>query len=190
MKIKTSSLYLALYLVLAGAAPMALFTGCAGDRYDRSTGEYIDDKALAMRVKDALGDNPEYKFDDVNVSTFRGEVQLSGFVNTADQKSKAATVARGVRNVKDVINNITIMKESDRTPGEYVDDKKLSAKVHSALSDNPAYKLDTVSVNCYRGTVQLYGFVNTAELKRKAGNIAAEVEGAKKVENNITVKEN
>jgi osmotically-inducible protein OsmY len=82
--------------------------GCAGNRYERSTGEYIDDKALNSRVKSALGDNPEYKFGDVNVASFRGVVQLSGFVNSADQKKMAGTVVEKVQGVKNVENNITV----------------------------------------------------------------------------------
>src|SRR5438874_1445985 len=106
MKNKTSSLCLALYLAVSGIATGILFTGCAGDKYDRSTGEYIDDKAVAMRVKDALGDNPEYKFGDVHVTSFRGTVQLSGFVNTADQKRKAGEIAKTVAGAKDVEDNV------------------------------------------------------------------------------------
>jgi osmotically-inducible protein OsmY len=107
MKIQNSGLCLLLCLGLSTAA-VTTFTGCAGDKYDRSTGEYVDDKSLTVRVHDALGDNPDYKFDGVNVDVFRGTVQLSGFVNTSDQKSKAADIAKNVQDVKDVVNNITV----------------------------------------------------------------------------------
>src|SRR5262249_14389894 len=89
-------------LCLIAPAGMMLLSGCAGDNYSRSTGEYIDDKALVARVHGALGDNPEYKFDGVDVNVFRGVVQLSGFVNTSDQKRQAATIAQGVQGVKSV----------------------------------------------------------------------------------------
>lgn len=108
MKSKTSSLCMALCLGLTLTAGVIGFTGCAGDRYNRSTGEYIDDKALSARVSAALADNAEYKFSDVEVNVFRGTVQLSGFVNTAAQKGRAAEVARTVNGVRDVVNNITI----------------------------------------------------------------------------------
>jgi osmotically-inducible protein OsmY len=106
MKTKITTLCLALCLGL----PVVItgLTGCAGDRYQRSTGEYIDDKALTMRVKSALGDNPEYKFSDVEVKSFKGTVQLAGFVNTGDQKKKAAQIAEKVQGVKNVENNITV----------------------------------------------------------------------------------
>ena len=95
--------------LLAGS--VSAFTGCAGDQYDRSTGQYIDDKSLAVRVHSALSDNPDYKFSDVNVNIFRGTVQLSGFVNTSDQKSKAADIAKGVQGVRDVDNQITVKSQ-------------------------------------------------------------------------------
>jgi hyperosmotically inducible periplasmic protein len=102
-----SSLYLALSLglpfaVLTGA------TGCAGDRYQRSTGEYIDDKTLTARVQNALADHPDYKFTDVNVTTYRGVVQLSGFVNTAEHKQRAKAIAERVQGVKSIENNISV----------------------------------------------------------------------------------
>ena len=85
-----------------------LVTGCAGDRYSRSTGEYIDDKALAARVSSAIHDNPDYKLGDVEVKAFRGTVQLSGFVNTAEQKDRAGEIAKNVEGVRGVENNITV----------------------------------------------------------------------------------
>ena len=89
MKIQANSLCLALCLSLSAAAAVATFTSCvAGDRYNRSTGEYIDDNSIVSRVKDALNDNAVYKFTGVNVTSFKGTVQLSGFVDTAAQKNR------------------------------------------------------------------------------------------------------
>ena len=107
MKTKMTSLCLALCLVVPTVAVIGL-SGCAGNRYERSTGEYIDDKSLNSRVNSALNANPEYKFGDVKVTSFRGTVQLSGFVNTTEQKSKAGEIAKTVQGVKGVENNITV----------------------------------------------------------------------------------
>jgi hyperosmotically inducible protein len=107
MKNMFRNISLALCLCLpVGTAVMLM--GCAGDRYERSTGEYIDDKTIHVRVKKALSDNPEYKFGDVNVTSFRGVVQLSGFVNTPDQKKTAGAIAEKVQGVKSIENNITV----------------------------------------------------------------------------------
>lgn len=109
MKTQTGSLCLLLCLCLS-AATVTTVTSCAGDKYNRSTGQYIDDKSLAVRVHKALSENPDYKFDDVHVDTFRGTVQLSGFVDTSDQKSRAAEIAKGVQGVQEVSNKINIKK--------------------------------------------------------------------------------
>jgi len=102
-----SGLCLFLCLGLAAAA-IPTVTGCAGDKYQRSTGEYVDDQSLTVRVHDALHDNSEYKFDNVDINVYRGTVQLSGFVNTSDQKDKAKDIVKNVQGVKDVVNNISI----------------------------------------------------------------------------------
>jgi osmotically-inducible protein OsmY len=94
-----------LAVVLAGA-------GCAGDRYSRSTGQVIDDRTLAARVNQSLDDNAEYKFSSVDVKVYRGTVQLSGFVNTRDQKNRAGEIAEAVPGVDRVENNLTIKPES------------------------------------------------------------------------------
>lgn len=84
-------------------------TGCTTDqRGGRTTGRYIDDKTLNSKVRSALNDSAEYKFPDANVETFRGTVQLSGFVATAAQKSRAGEIAKSVPGVENVDNKITV----------------------------------------------------------------------------------
>lgn len=102
---------LALTLGLSSLALFCGVTGCAGDRYTQSTGEHIDDRATSSRVRKALSEDTQYKYDGVNVETFKGTVQLSGFVNSRDQKNRAADYARKVGGVREVKNNITV-KES------------------------------------------------------------------------------
>jgi osmotically-inducible protein OsmY len=85
-----------------------LAAGCAGDRYQRSTGESIDDTATTSRVKSALGSDSGYHYPDVKVTTFKGRVQLSGFVDSKEQKSQAATLAKNAAGVKEVENKITV----------------------------------------------------------------------------------
>jgi uncharacterized OsmC-like protein len=96
-----------------GAMPLLLgLTGCTtGSRYQQSTGERIDDHGTSSRVKAALAEDTQYKYDAVSVETFKGTVQLSGFVNSRDQKNRAGDLARKVGAVKEVVNNITV-KES------------------------------------------------------------------------------
>jgi len=104
--IKNSCLAIALSL---SALVTTGLVGCSpSNPPERTSGEYVDDKALNSRVRSALSDHPDYKFSEVNVTSFRGVVQLSGFVNTADQKQKAGEIAKAVTGAKSVENSITV----------------------------------------------------------------------------------
>ena len=96
-------------LMMAGTlslATVATFTGCATG--DRSTGQYIDDRATASKVKSQLKADPIFKFEDVTISTYRGVVQLNGWVNDQEQKQIAEKIARKTPGVLDVVNNLTL----------------------------------------------------------------------------------
>ena len=105
---KTYPAIIGLTLCLAAVPLVAVISGCAGDRYHQSTGEAIDDEGITMHVKSALSGDAAYKYEGVQVQTFKGTVQLSGFVDTSAQKSRAAELAKGVEGVKDVENNISV----------------------------------------------------------------------------------
>lgn len=108
MKGRVKSLGLAVCLATTVAATGLLVSGCAGDRYKQSTGEYIDDAGITARVKKALSSDSEYKYGDVHVNTFKGTVQLSGFVESGNQKRRAEDLAKNVQGVREVVNSITI----------------------------------------------------------------------------------
>ena len=93
---------------LAALTAMVGTSGCAGDRYHQSTGEHIDDRATSMRIRSALSNDSEYKYPMVEVKTFKGTAQLSGFVDQRDQKSRAGQIAKQVEGVRDVENNISV----------------------------------------------------------------------------------
>jgi hyperosmotically inducible periplasmic protein len=97
-----------LCLSIAPITAAVLATGCAGDRYHESTGESIDDTATTARVKSALGSDSQFKYDDVHVTTFKGTVQLSGFVASNDAKSHAEDLAKNVEGAKSVQNEISL----------------------------------------------------------------------------------
>lgn len=100
---------LGLIICLGALALFGAMTGCASSRYTQSTGERIDDRATSSRVSAALADDPQHKyFEGVNVETFKGVVQLSGFVNTRALKNRAGDIARNTVGVSDVRDNITV----------------------------------------------------------------------------------
>src|SRR5690349_7088564 len=85
-----------------------LSAGCAGNRYERSTGESIDDTSTTARVKSALRGDSMFKYPDVDVSTFKGTVQLSGFVANGEQKDRATQIAKTVDGVREIKNDIAV----------------------------------------------------------------------------------
>jgi len=82
--------------------------GCAGGPLAKSTGEYIDDAAITAKIKGALLEDPAVSGLAVNVDTYKGVVQLSGFVDTAQQKSRAEQIAHNVPGVSSVQNRLTV----------------------------------------------------------------------------------
>jgi len=97
----------------AAAAVVMGLTSCAttsgtGSGPAQTAGAQIDDQNTTTAVGNALAEDPEYKFNTVNVETSAGTVQLSGFVMSDDQKMRAGNIAKSVATVKDVVNNITV----------------------------------------------------------------------------------
>ena len=88
---------------------VASVAGCAGGKTYESTGEYIDDSAITSKVKASILKDPKLKVFQINVKTFKGTVQLSGFVDSTGMATRAAEIARTVKGVK-VVNNSLIVK--------------------------------------------------------------------------------
>ncbi len=82
--------------------------GCAGSATQESTGEYIDDTWITTKVKASLVDDPDVKAREVNVETFKGVVQLSGFVESEEAMARAVAIAESIEGVTSVRNNMTI----------------------------------------------------------------------------------
>jgi hyperosmotically inducible periplasmic protein len=92
-------------------------TGCAtsSSKDERSEGRALDDKNLASKIRKSLDEEPVYKFGGVDVKAFGGEVQLSGFVNTEEQKERAGDLASQTPGVFNVHNNL-VLKPVAPTP--------------------------------------------------------------------------
>jgi len=97
------------FLALIGAFAFGGLTGgCAKTPTSDSTGQYVDDSVITTKVKSALLGDDAVKSFAVSVETAKGVVQLSGFVNTSDQKSAAGKVASAVSGVKSVKNDLIV----------------------------------------------------------------------------------
>ena len=82
--------------------------GCASTAKQEGTGEYVDDTVLTGKVKSAIFAEPTLKSAEINVETFKGVVQLSGFVGSAANEAKAVQVARNVAGVKSVKDDMRL----------------------------------------------------------------------------------
>ena len=89
-------------------AIFAVMLGCASTAKKEGTAEYIDDSVITTKVKAAVLNEPTLKSAEINVETFKGVVQLSGFVNSKEDIAKAASVAKGVKGVKSVKNDMRL----------------------------------------------------------------------------------
>jgi hyperosmotically inducible protein len=87
---------------------MATALGCASTAKTEGTGEYVDDTVITTKVKTAIFGEPTLKSAEINVETFKGVVQLSGFVSSKEAESKAVSVASTVGGVKSVKNDMRV----------------------------------------------------------------------------------
>lgn len=95
-------------LTFGFALLLATLFGCAGTATTEGTGEYFDDTVITTKVKAAIFNEPSLKSAEINVETFKGAVQLSGFVNSRADINKAVEVTRGVAGVKSVRNDMRL----------------------------------------------------------------------------------
>ena len=90
------------------AVLLASLLGCASTSKSEGTGEYVDDTVITTKVKTAIFNEPSLKSAEVNVETFKGVVQLSGFVSSQADINKAVGIARGVGGVTSVKNDMRL----------------------------------------------------------------------------------
>lgn len=96
-----------IYIIMAALLFVSML-GCASTSKTEGTGEYIDDSVITTKVKAAIFNEPTLKSAEINVETFKGIVQLSGFVSSQADISKAVEIAKKVDNVKSVKNSMRV----------------------------------------------------------------------------------
>ena len=103
---------------VSAAVAVLVLSGCESNKTsgERSEGRALDDSRITHNIQTELRNEPIFKFNDVDVKTFSGVVQLSGFVNTEEQKRRAAEVAQHVSGVTQVVNNISLKPMTAPTP--------------------------------------------------------------------------
>lgn len=162
-----------------------------GERSEqRTAGDAVDDTAITTRVKAALIGDDQTPAGAIDVETFNGVVQLSGHVDSMEQKEAAERAARDVSGVREVSNRLVVRAEgSQRTPGAVLDDNVIAAKVNGKIADAAGLSTASdVNVDVDRGVVQLSGFVDDPEKKNRAERLARSVEGVVDVRNDIELR--
>jgi len=89
---------------------MVAFAACASTSKQESTGEYVDDSVITTKVKSLLAADDFLKSFEISVETYKGAVQLSGFVDSQKAIDKAVEITHSVKGVKSVKNNLNVKK--------------------------------------------------------------------------------
>ena len=153
MKIKTFIPIIFLLIFLASCAVMD----------SRETAEeYLDDIEITARVEVALAKNSKLKAYAIKVETFKGEVQLSGFVDSYQQAVRAEDMVRKIKGIKSVYNDLIVRStkkhkksSSKESIKEYFDDASITAKINIAISKGTDIKFSDVKVETVKGEVRL-----------------------------------
>ncbi|BBJ24359.1 BON domain-containing protein [Candidatus Nitrotoga sp. AM1P] len=96
------------FITIFTAIAFMSILGCAATTKSEGTGEYLDDSVITTKVKAAVFNEPALKSTEINVETYKGVVQLSGFVSSQSSIDRAEEVARGVKGVKSVKNDMRV----------------------------------------------------------------------------------
>jgi hyperosmotically inducible protein len=173
--------------LLGVAAAVLLAAGCSATRTQKSFGETVDDATVTAKVKSALIGDPATEARHINVDTRRGVVQLNGFVESADGRTQAVKVAKGVAGVTKVENNLRLQGE-ERSLDEVVDDGAITASVKAGLLTSKVTSGLAIKVETRDGRVELGGWVDSAAERAEAERIAAGVHGVRGVTNGLDIK--
>jgi hypothetical protein len=132
MNTKTKSF---LALSVTASLSLAALTGCStwgGSHHDeRSDGRVEDDHQITDAVKHDLRSEPVYKFNDIHVNTFAGVVQLSGFVNSEEQKRRAGEITKAVPGVAQVENDLALKPRAAANNRQLSESGRSQSRIYS-----------------------------------------------------------
>lgn len=177
---------LAISAVLMLIAAMPLLAD-EGETQERTAGQVVDDMSIAARLKTAFAADSVTDAIEIDIEVDQDMVQLNGFVDTEEERARAEEIAMNTEGVASVKNNLEIQPH-DRTASEYGSDKWLTTKVKTALADDEVAHALKIDVEVDHGVVSLGGFVDSEAERNAAVLVARNVEGVKKVIDNLDVR--
>jgi hyperosmotically inducible protein len=149
---------------------------------------YLDEASITGAVMGKLTAAKHLPASDVKISTYKGVVQLSGFVDNKKQITRAKHIAKQVKGVRQVVNNLLVKTRPDNATTQLAKDTLITGKVKAKLVPADDVKARQIGVNTYNGIVQLSGFVDTQQEIDKASDVAKSVNGVVKVANDLLLK--
>ena len=152
-----------------------------------TVGTEIDDSVITSSVKSALLADADIKSFDFKVDTRKGEVLLSGYVDSQAQLDRATAATRAVPGVKNIQNNV-VLKGAPTSVGKKVDAGIITSKVKTALLADPDVKSFDIAVVTRDDEVLLTGFVDSQIQIDRAMEVARGVEGVRLVRNEMSIK--
>ena len=152
-----------------------------------SLGNEIDDTVVTARVKVALMRDPLINSYDFKVDTHKGEVMLSGFVDSQEQLDRASRVMHNVEGVKS-IRNYVALKGAAASVGNKLDDSIITGQIKAALLSDSVIQSMDIHVVTRVDAVQLSGFVNNQQQMDRAMGIASAIRGVRSVANGLQIK--
>ncbi len=168
-------------LALVALAAVVLLPACSDTR---EAEDQISDAAVTAAVKTRIAADPDLNPFEIDVDTLEGVVTLRGLVETDHQREEAGEVARRTQGVQEVDNQLGL---GDKTLGTTVDDQVVLADVEAALTAaNDINPLD-VDVDVIQGKVILSGVVQSDQVRTRAAEIAASIDGVASVDNQLEV---
>jgi osmotically-inducible protein OsmY len=176
---------LAVFAASAGASgcmTAALGTAASVGIYaaqDRTIGEGIDDAAASQQVKMRLMAADRAAFQEVDVEVANGNLLLSGTAPTEEHKQAAETIARSVRTIDHIYNEIVVGQPS--TMMVNAQDELITAQIRARLTASPAVRAINVNIETFHGNVYLMGLARSDYELRRAAEIASTVGGVRRV---------
>ena len=152
-----------------------------------SAGTQLDDAVITAKVKTAIATDGEAKGVATSVETRKGNVMLSGFVDSQAQADRAVQLAKAVEGVTGVDSKLMV-KEGKSSAGNILDDSVLTTKVKSALIADPDVRGNDIAVSSNKGVVQLSGYVDDTRQQARAEAVAHGVDGVQSVVNDTSIK--
>lgn len=176
-------------IILSGCAPVLIGAGAAGGYKvvtdERSAGDMVDDTTITTHVHQALGGEPGVNQYRIDVDTLEGRVTLTGMVSSAEESQLAVNLAREVKGVVAVRNNLQVGSKSF---GQTLNDKLLVTKIKSKLIVKPGVRALNIDVDAVAGVVTLSGIVAAEAQRATILLVARETGGVRSVVDNLVVR--